>query len=56
MFCCLLELGNDPWFKNPGMQTEKGQMSNFRIYCFNCNFNFNIYHSFRSSATYCLIC
>ena len=23
MFCCLLELGNDPWFENLGLQTLK---------------------------------
>ncbi|KRX30305.1 hypothetical protein T06_3711 [Trichinella sp. T6] len=27
MFCCLLELGNDPWFKNLGMQTLKRNIS-----------------------------
>ena len=29
MFCCLLELGNDPWFKNLGMQTWKRSNEQF---------------------------
>ena len=63
-----VELGNDPWFENSGLQALKRlnelirpkrfvETLIFRNNCFNCHINlYNIYHSLSTATTYCSLC